>query len=136
MQEGLGFPNNSAEHDDTIIILLDPDQILIRPFTNDFTNSSEKWRLKEGYKLKVEHGSPFAQQYGYGLQWKRKVQPAQVFQGESPVATMTDSEAYDYYTGMGPPYIATGKDMYQIASKWAEIVPRVHDEYPHLLAGT
>jgi hypothetical protein len=137
MQEALGFPDNHEEHDDTMIILLDPDQILVRPFTNDFTNSSEKWRLKEGYhQLKVEHGSPFSQQYGYGVQWKRKVNSTQVFQGPSPVADMTDKEAMDYYYGMGPPYIATGKDMYTIVSKWAEIVPRVHNDYPHLLAGT
>ncbi len=135
MEEVFGYPANHQQHDDTIIILLDPDQILVRPFTNDFTNSSEQWRLEKGYKLKVEHGSPFSQQYGYGIQWKRKVDPQQVFQGHSPVADMTDKEAMDYYVGMGPPYIATAKDMYTIVKTWAEIVPRVHNDYPHLLAG-
>jgi hypothetical protein len=135
MQNALGYPDKHLEHDESIIILMDPDQILLRPFTNDFTNSSEKWRLEEGYKLKVEHGSPFSQQYGYGLQWKRKINPQNVFQGNSPVANMTDHEAYSYYMGMGPPYVATGKDMYAIVDKWAEVVPRVHDDYPHLLAG-
>ncbi len=48
---------------------------------------------------------------------------------------MTDTEAMDYYVGMGPPYIATAKDMYTIVKTWAEIVPRVHNDYPHLLAG-
>lgn len=28
----------------------------------------------------------------------------------------------------------TAKDMYQIVTVWTDIVPRVHDEYPHLLA--
>lgn len=111
MQNALGYPDNHEQHDDTIIILLDPDQIMIRPFTNDFTNSSEKWKLDGGYKLKVEHGSPFSQQYGYGIQWKRKVSMEQVFQGPSPVTNMTDKEAFDYYMGMGPPYIATAKDV-------------------------
>ena len=137
MQEGLGYPDNHEQHDDTVIILLDPDQILVRPFTNDFTNSSEVWRLKSGQnKLKVEHGSPFSQQYGYGIQWKRKVDFEHVFQGPSPITTMAENEAWNYYTAMGPPYIATAKDMYTIVSTWAEIVPRVHDNYPHLLAGT
>lgn len=135
MEEALGYPDNHVEHDDTIFILLDPDQILVRPFTNDFTHSSEKWRLDKGYKLKVTNGSPFSQQYGYGIQWKRKVNPQQVFQGPTPVANMTDQEAMDYYAGMGPPYVATGKDMYAIVKTWAEIVPRVHNDYPHLLAG-
>lgn len=135
MENVLGYPESKG-HDDTIIILLDPDQILLRPFTNDFTHSSERWRLRDGrYKLKVEHGSPFSQQYGYGIQWKRKVTPARVFQGATPVSNMTDKEAMDYYSGMGPPYVATGKDMYSIVHTWASIVPRVHDEYPHLLAG-
>jgi hypothetical protein len=135
MQNALGYPDNHEQHDDTIFILLDPDQIVMRPFTNDFTNSSEKWRLETGYKLKVEHGSPFSQQYGYGLQWKTKVNPEQVFQGPSPVADMSTEEARNYYVGMGPPYVATGKDMYTIVNTWAEIVPRVHNDYPHLLAG-
>lgn len=135
MENALGYPDSRA-HDNTIIILLDPDQILLRPFTNDFTHSSERWRLKDDrVQLKVEHGSPFSQQYGYGIQWKRKVTPTKVFQGETPISNMTDKEAMDFYSGMGPPYVATGKDMYTIVNTWASIVPRVHDEYPHLLAG-
>ncbi len=35
---------------------------------------------------------------------------------------------------MGPPYLATVRDMYNIAKKWVEFVPKVHAEYPHLLA--
>jgi len=128
MQEALGYPDNHKEHDDTIIILLDPDQILVRAFTDDFTHSYEEWRVENKFKLKVEHGSPFAANYGYGLQWKRNVNVSNVFQGHSPVIDMTDSEARDYYWAMGPPYIATGKDMYTLVRRWSEIVPRVHDE--------
>jgi hypothetical protein len=133
----LGYPENHAEHDDSIVILLDPDQILLRPFTDDFTNSSETWRLqKDGrHKLKVEHGSPFSQQYGYGLQWLTKVNHTYVFEGKpTPVATMEQQEAKDYYNAMGPPYVATAKDMYAIVKTWSSIVPRVRDQYPHLLA--
>lgn len=89
----------------------------MRPFTNDFTNSSEMWRLQEGYKLKVEHGSPFSQQYGYGLQWKRKVNLEQVFQGHSSVADMSDKEAVNYYVGMGPPYVFTGATHFRNLSR-------------------
>jgi hypothetical protein len=65
----------------------------------------------------------------------KKVNPKHVFQDqETPVATMSQKEALDYYTAMGPPYIATAKDMYSIACTWADIVPRVYDDYPHLLA--
>lgn len=132
----LGYPENHAEHDDSIVILLDPDQILLRPFTDDFTHSSETWRLKDDsrHKLKVEHGSPFSQQYGYGLQWLYKVNQTYVFDGPTPVATMTKQEAADYYNAMGPPYVATAKDMYAIVKTWSDIVPRVRDQYPYLLA--
>jgi hypothetical protein len=104
-----GYPENHEEHDDTIIILMDPDQILLRPFTNDFSNSSELWKMKGGYKTKVEHGSPFGQQYGFGLQWKDKVTMEHVAAGQySPIDNMTRAEALNYYYAMGPPYIATG----------------------------
>eukprot|EP00980_Cylindrotheca_fusiformis_P020975 scaffold7987_cov200-Cylindrotheca_fusiformis.AAC.4 len=133
----LGYPENHAEHDDSVVILLDPDQILLRPFTGDFTNSSETWRLKDHskHKLKVEHGSPFSQQYGYGLQWLTKVNHSYVFEGKpTPLTTISNTEAADYYNAMGPPYVATAKDMYAIVKTWSDVVPRVHDEYPHLLA--
>eukprot|EP00593_Proboscia_inermis_P005740 CAMPEP_0171324352 /NCGR_PEP_ID=MMETSP0816-20121228/116129_1 /TAXON_ID=420281 /ORGANISM="Proboscia inermis, Strain CCAP1064/1" /LENGTH=222 /DNA_ID=CAMNT_0011823255 /DNA_START=741 /DNA_END=1410 /DNA_ORIENTATION=- len=34
----------------------------------------------------------------------------------------------------GPPYIGTARDMHQISTKWCEFVPKVHKEYPNLLA--
>lgn len=133
----LGYPENHEEHDDSIVIVLDPDQILLRPFTNDFTNSSETWRLPEKgrHKLKVEHGSPFAQSYQYELVWRELVDQKYVFQGgPSPVLGLKEQEAKDFYSGMGPPYVATVKDMYSIVKKWSDIVPRVHENYPELMA--
>jgi hypothetical protein len=35
---------------------------------------------------------------------------------------------------VGPPYLATGRDMYAIAEKWVEFAPKVHKQYPRLLA--
>lgn len=147
MEHALGYPDNHKLHDESVIVLLDPDQILLRPFTGDFSNSSEYWRLQHEYghkrilerphiNLKVEHGSPFSQQFGYGLQWLKKVDPSYVFQDRlpSPVLNMTQKEAFDFYFSMGPPYVATAKDMWSIVTTWSDIVPRVHDEYPHLLA--
>ena len=126
----------SNPNDDSIILLLDPDQMIIRPFTNDFSQSFEVWRPTKGkVKLptKVGHGSPFAQQYGFGIQWKRKVNATYVANGPSRVDTMDMDEAKAFYA-VGPPYIATAKDMYSLTRKWTEFAPRVHDLYPHLLA--
>jgi hypothetical protein len=130
----LGYPDNHV-HDGTIIILLDPDQLILRPFTNDFSNSNEIWRLKKpGEKqLKIEHGAPFAQQYGFGMQWLDEVEMDHIAP-DSPVVTMERKEAEKYYFAMGPPYIATARDMFSIVTKWCEFVPKIYDDYPHLLA--
>lgn len=140
MEHALGYPENHALHDDSIIILMDPDQILLRPFTNDFTNSSEIYKIKERErrKQKVEHGSPFSQQYGYNLQWLDKVNPEKIFKEAlnetTPISNLSRNDARDYYMAMGPPYIATARDLYQIVTVWSDIVPKVHDDYPFLLA--
>lgn len=126
----------SAKNDDTIVLLLDPDQMIIRPFTNDFSQSTEVWRptkSKLPIRTKVEHGSPFGQQYGFGLQWKTKVNATYVANGTTRVTDMDMDEARGHYV-LGPPYIATARDFYKIARKWTEFGPRVHDNYPHLLA--
>jgi hypothetical protein len=133
LTNAFGYPDNHEVHDDTIIILLDPDQLIMRPFTNDFTNSTEVWKIPGGYKLKVEHGAPFAQQYGFAMQWLDKVKMDHIAP-DSPIVTMDRGVAQKYYFAMGPPYIATTRDMFAIVNKWCEFVPKIYDDYPHLLA--
>ena len=123
MENALGFPD-SPENEDAIIILMDPDQMLLRPFTNDFTGSTEVWRSTGKSRVplgdKVKHGSPFAQRYGYNLQWKTKVNMTHVAGGKpSRIDGMDMEEAIAHYA-VGPPYIATAKDMYAIAETWCE----------------
>ena len=138
MQNALGYPDKAHVHDDTIIILLDPDQIIIRPITKYFEHSVEAWRPRGRSKVpiyqSVEHGQPFGQQYGFGMQWKTKVDINHVCNcTNSRISTMDPAEMQAHYS-LGPPYIATGRDMYAIATKWTEFVVRIHDDYPHLLA--
>ena len=130
LTNALGYPDNHKVHDDTIIILMDPDQLILRPFTNDFSNSTEVFKIYGGYKHKVEHGAPFAQEYGYGLQWKTKVKMDHIAP-DSPVVSMSMDEARKFYIGMGPPYIATARDMFAIVTKWrCEFVPKIYDDNP------
>ncbi|CAJ1959482.1 unnamed protein product [Cylindrotheca closterium] len=134
MEHVLGYPDPSEEQDDDIIMLLDPDQIIKRPFTAEFKREAEDWKT-EPESLRVDHGSPFAQVYGFGLRWKTQIDLAYVFQNLStPITSMTKSELEDYYHAMGPPFIATAKDMYSIVKVWSDVVPRVHDQFPQLLA--
>ena len=70
MENALNYKQNdpnSNPNDDTIVILLDPDQIILKPFTADFSQHQEQWRKRTSlpYWDKVTHGQPFAQQYGF-----------------------------------------------------------------------
>uniref|UniRef100_A0A7S4ITR3 Uncharacterized protein n=1 Tax=Odontella aurita TaxID=265563 RepID=A0A7S4ITR3_9STRA len=135
--EGMGIDPSTGnmKNEDTIIVLLDPDHILLRPFSDDFSNDDEiivTGTHMENRRFKVEHGSPFGQLYGLGAKWKEF--DLDVIAGkESPANEVSTSEAIRDYPA-GPPYLATARDMYQISMKWAETVPKVHAEYPFLLA--
>jgi len=133
LENALGFPDN-PQNEDAIVILMDPDQIIIRPFTNnDFSNTEWKY-AKENPRTRIEHGKPMGQLYGFYIQWKQKVNMTIALPNEkSPIDDMTDKEAREGYV-VGPPYIATARDMYKIAVKWCEFAIPVHDQYPHLLA--
>mmetsp|Transcript_3551 Transcript_3551/g.9794 ORF Transcript_3551/g.9794 Transcript_3551/m.9794 type:complete len:634 (+) Transcript_3551:92-1993(+) len=131
--------HSHAPHDDTIVVLLDPDQILLRPFqNNDFAHESWRFLNKgEAPRTRIRHGQPMAAMYGFNLQWRDKVTMNHVVEDHadlpSPVSNYSNNDARKGFV-VGPPYIATARDMYAIATYWAKFVPRVHDEYPHLLA--
>lgn len=138
LENGLGFAESSKtkmNNEDDVVILIDPDMILLRPITGDFSNDRDVVIGKENEKdrkLKVEHGSPFAQKYGLGAQW-RTFNLHEIAGADSPAKKVTQNDANVHYP-VGPPYIGTARDMYAISQKWTEFVPRVHKEYPYLLA--
>jgi hypothetical protein len=123
---------------DVIVILCDPDFLLLRPITDDFSNEREtlmsprRSKVFSGKSKIVSHGHPYAQTYGLGTQW-RKFNLDEIAGVDSPAKLVDQSDGQLYYPG-GPPYIGTARDMYRIAEKWSEFAPRVHKEYPHLLA--
>jgi hypothetical protein len=124
---------------DVVVILCDPDFLLLRPITDDFSNERETIvspRRKKIFDAKPEkvvtHGSPFAQTYGLGVQW-RKFDLDEIAGEDSPAKDVNQSDGQLFYPA-GPPYIGTAADMQRIANKWSEFAPRVHKEYPHLLA--
>jgi hypothetical protein len=110
LQTALGFPYNPID-EDSIVVLMDPDQLILRPFrNNDFTNTQWKFVPSDQKpRTKIEHGYPMGQLYGFALQWKQKIDMTLVSPNEpSPVTTMSNEEARAGYI-VGPPYIATGK---------------------------
>jgi hypothetical protein len=59
-------------------------------------------------RTRIEHGQPMGQLYGFGLQWKDKVDMKITSANEaSPIDDMSRDEARAGYS-VGPPYIATG----------------------------
>jgi hypothetical protein len=58
----------TAVEDNAVVIIIDPDMILLKPLTTDFSDSSvEFWQpfVNEiSRKQKVEPGTPFGQTYG------------------------------------------------------------------------
>jgi hypothetical protein len=125
LEHEIGFPDHVSKKDkDSIVVLLDPDQLIMRPFRdNDFSNTAWNF-LDEGEKprTRIEHGFPMGQEYGFHLQWKTKVNMTGFVKPEelpSPVDLMDANEAKKGYI-VGPPYVATAADMYKITTKWTE----------------
>ena len=147
MQNSLGFKNDGSAHaeDDSIIIIVDPDMMLLRPITKDFSSINYRagWvdtpntrqHVKDGDAPVdygndvVTHGRPHAQKYGYGKSWidaLGKENAIEVVGPDSPALEVSPDDARDYYPA-GPPYVATARDMYQIAVHWVKFLPRYHD---------
>jgi hypothetical protein len=141
MQESLGYSStNTADnnvHDDTVFIILDPDQLIVRPFVQDYTYEKEFWYPRNGQPAKhtaVTRGHPMAQLYGFGTGWMPKVNMSGLFRNE------TASVPYPYDQKLwnptvvqqsfvaGPPYMAVGVDMYQIVNTWATIAVAVYQQ--------
>lgn len=131
----LHWLENSEEtiEDDDIVILLDPDQVFTRPITNDFSNAKHNILVGKTPKTTVQHGSPFAQKYGLGAKWREFDLETITNSSDTPARKVDNKIALQMYPA-GPPYLATAKDMLTIARYWADFVPRVHAEYPYLLA--
>jgi hypothetical protein len=136
MENRLGFPHRLKEYDKTIFVLMDPDQMLLRPFQRDMTAyaSSMKWVKNPTKPVQIQTGQPFAQLYGLGSKWVPAINGnltnilSYVPPNEAKTSHLhqwTEQEVKDYYVA-GPPYLATGPDMYQIVNTWATIVIPVY----------
>lgn len=130
MEEGLGMSVNRTVPglEDDIIILMDPDMVLLRPLLHDFRNEKVIW-VEDDLKpedMVVRHGHPIGQQDGYLTNEWMKLP----LEFEQPV--WKDGPKH---WNSGPPYLATVKDFYNIAVLWTEMAPQVLKVYPKLFAG-
>jgi len=134
MEHGLGLPANLPKYEKTIIVIMDPDQALLRPFVQDMTDEPEVWSDPNGYKV-VKRGQPMAAKYEYGGTWINKINVDQLLQvnatikrvsrSESGLNTWTPQLMTDHFT-IGAPYVAVMADMFEIVVTWAEFVVPIH----------
>jgi hypothetical protein len=131
------FRNMTVSEDD-IIILMDPDMVLLQPIGHDFRNKSSHLFAKNDSdidpdRLVVRHGNPMAQQDAYLTSSWIKLNMSYILQkpqGEY-VATPPEDDG-PLYWNTGPPYLMTVRDGYKIACKWTEYAPRILEIFPHL----
>jgi peptidyl serine alpha-galactosyltransferase len=128
MEHALGFPH--ADDDDAVIILIDPDMILLRPITRYFQNSTDRWN--HGGLSKVIHGHPVAQKYLLSPQWLQW-NLTTLLGSKTPASQLSRDDAIRSFQ-LGPPYIATTRDMWKLAKRWTELCIEVKKVYPQMLA--
>ena len=126
----------------TVIGLVDPDFIFLRPLTAQMAGQnnnlvSGRVKMNEIFE-KVEHGRPVSQQYGLGAPWviddHKKFNRTHICGANSPCLDVPDVGEGDKYYSVGPPYILERDDFYRLTKSWCDFVPRVYEKYPHLLA--
>uniref|UniRef100_A0A7S4JYN3 Uncharacterized protein n=2 Tax=Odontella aurita TaxID=265563 RepID=A0A7S4JYN3_9STRA len=146
------------------VCLIDPDMLLLRPITISlgYGLTARRGRCNRNQVEYVDGngtaqllreaglpdlpevvwtGSPAGQHFGFGGAWVHapKKHSLDNFNGSlvcgdgSPCAATTRDEADEGYA-VGPVYLASREDWLSLAEKWWEFVPRVHEQYPQLLA--
>ena len=120
---------------ETVVALLDPDMLLLRPITGNFPPgsylTSPDWKAGEAW-ARVEKGRPAGQQYGLGALW-RSFKREYICGEGSPCLGVSAAEANKYFP-VGPPYLLHVSDVARLAVTWVDFAPRIYEEYPELLA--
>ena len=96
-------------------------------------NDSSYYHQNSNYQgRRLRDGSPIAQQYLLGPIWFKWNLTGVVDRG-SPVHKLSRKQATDSFMA-GPPYMATGRDMWNIVQRWTELCIPVKRVYPNMLA--
>lgn len=137
---GMGRGHNVSQQVlDGIIMLLDPDMVLLRPLRHDFTHEEVLWVEQNPVSKVVRHGYQIAQQDAYlgnawmHLNWTHVTGLPKGKFLEPPLESKHDGPRI---WNSGPPYLATVQDMYRIAQRWTDYSPRVLDIDSSIYAGT
>ena len=129
--------------DDHVIVLVDPDMLMQKPFVNDFSDMPldqwNKYYRKLGHEDelvgKVTQGHPAAQDYSFGSKWLHPVKAhlTEIVGPDSPVHDVSEEDARLVFAA-GPPYWMTARDAFRISYKWAEFLPGIFKHHPQFMA--
>lgn len=116
--------------DNTIIALLDPDMVLIRPITPYIKSNPyivNKHIPREEIMERIDEGRPVAQTYGLGAPWTndnhRHFKRGKICGEGSPCLIPTMQYGEMHYS-VGPPYVAHKQDFIRLSNSWTRLVPR------------
>jgi hypothetical protein len=155
MEHVLKMPDTLPQYANTMFIIIDPDQIIVRPFvSHDFTMTFDpsRWHnyhaeteelrnqahvLRDGYPIAQLYamGADFIDPINQGVQrvvdaaWKAtKDNPAftPAMKSSTALYNWTKEEVWRSYVA-GPPYIVTALNLYQIAVVWAAVSAPVYE---------
>ncbi|KAJ1434200.1 hypothetical protein B484DRAFT_394152 [Ochromonadaceae sp. CCMP2298] len=129
--------------DHTIVIILDPDMIFLRPITSQIRENKATITLRsfnpavDTIPLRVERGQPAAQLYGLGAPWAAahpKHFNVTDICGAGSNCGKTPQRYGEAHYSVGPPYLLESGDLLRLTNSWTQMVPRVYSKYPNLLA--
>ncbi|KAJ1460035.1 hypothetical protein M885DRAFT_613133 [Pelagophyceae sp. CCMP2097] len=126
--------NHWHEDEDVVIVLLDPDFVLLRPMDlwalsgEEADSSTDRWDDRAAVIQMI--GKPKAHWNGLGSKWL-DFNLSKICGPDSPRLKVTPVYASKHLDA-GPPYVAHWKDLWAISVKWVEFMPKFFDEYPNV----
>ena len=153
----LHFLEHGYVDSNSIIVIVDPDFIFLRPITRRIANESSTLLVKDRRKIRkninnnnygnkkddfmidyVDKGRPAAQLYGLGAPWTddhhRHFNRTYICDTIDSPCLNVERRFGEHHYSVGPPYLLHYDDLLRLTKTWVHYVPRVFKLYPYLLA--
>lgn len=123
--------SNPAVRDGTVVILIDPDMIILRPLTLQVAGyptllTLPNYNANDIPPKYVKKGHPAAQIYGLGAPWtikNKNFNRTDVCGVGSPCLQVNRIEGEKFYS-VGPPYLVEKDDLLRLTDSWTRFVPK------------
>jgi hypothetical protein len=111
-------------HDDTVIVVMDRDMLLLKPFGPTMKNEEELWKATANPPTRVNHGVSFAQYAPFASNWWLDISVSDfAYEVQDAVARLQKMGIVEVnlHYAAGPPFFSTAKDFYPLVSQWTEL---------------